>query len=92
MVLVKHPSPSSIHLGAIALRRRLCHDRGMANEKPKEQAEGKFAEAMRKSKEKRQGMQQQSERRAQEKEETLQREEANRPGQAFDAKDDSTNH
>jgi hypothetical protein len=43
---------------------------------------------MRKSKEKRQGMQQQSERRVQEKEETLQREEANRPDQAFDAKDD----
>ncbi|PYY13900.1 MAG: hypothetical protein DMG61_11755 [Acidobacteria bacterium] len=55
----------------------------MANEKPKNPQEGKFAETMRKSREKRAGMKEQSERRAQEEAESLQREEAKRLDQTF---------
>lgn len=42
----------------------MCHDPGMAHEKPKDPPEGRFAEAMRKSKEKRAGMQRPAENRA----------------------------
>ena len=66
-----------------AFASRLCHHPGMANETPKNPAEGKFAETMRKSREKRAGMKEQSEKRAQEAEESLQREEARRLDQTF---------
>jgi hypothetical protein len=61
----------------------------MANEKPKDAPEGKFAEAMRKSKEKRAGMQQQSEKRANFAEESRQLEDTNLADRAFKGIKDS---
>ena len=55
----------------------------MANEKPNDPPEGRFAEAMRKSKEKRAGMQQQSEKRANFAEETRQLEDTTLADGAF---------
>ena len=63
----------------------------MANEEPKAQPEGKFAETLRKSREKRAGMQQQSENRTQAKEESLQREEVKRVDQTSSSSADSEN-